>query len=80
MVKNSPDNAVDTSSISGSGRLPGGGHGKPHSILAWKIPGTEMPDGLQSIALQSQTQLSTHTPIYSSTQRCMKVFASSLLF
>ena len=27
------------------------------SILAWKIPWTEEPGGLQSIALQSQTQL-----------------------
>ena len=30
------------------------------SILAWKIPWTEAPDGLQSIALQSWTRLSTH--------------------
>ena len=28
------------------------------SILAWKIPWTEEPDGLQSTGLQSQTQLS----------------------
>ena len=28
------------------------------SILAWKIPWTEVPGGLQSIGLQSQTQLS----------------------
>ena len=32
------------------------------SILAWKIPWTEEPDGLQSMGLQSQTQLSTHKP------------------
>ena len=30
------------------------------SILAWRIPWTEEPGGLQSIGLQSQTQLSTH--------------------
>ena len=33
------------------------------SILAWRIPGTEEPGGLQSIGSQSQTQpkcLSTH--------------------
>ena len=30
------------------------------SILAWKIPWTEEPGGLQSIGLQSQTQLSLH--------------------
>ena len=28
------------------------------SILAWKIPWAEEPGGLQSIGLQSQTQLS----------------------
>ena len=27
------------------------------SILAWSIPWTEEPDGLQSMGLQSQTQL-----------------------
>ena len=31
------------------------------SILAWKIPWTEEPDGLQSMGLQSRTQLSTST-------------------
>ena len=30
------------------------------SILAWKIPWTEEPGGLQSMQLQSQTQLSAH--------------------
>ena len=31
----------------------------PHShILAWRIPWSEEPGGLQSIELQSQTQLS----------------------
>ena len=29
------------------------------SVLAWKIPCTEEPGGLQSIGSQSQTQLST---------------------
>ena len=36
------------------------------NILAWKIPWTEEPGGLQSIGLESWTQterLSTHTPI-----------------
>ena len=28
------------------------------SILAWRIPWTEEPDGPQSMGLQSQTQLS----------------------
>ena len=34
------------------------------SILVWKIPWTEQPGGLQSVESQSQTRLSTHTPVY----------------
>ena len=35
------------------------------NILAWKIPRTEEPGGLESVELQSQTRLSTcaHTII-----------------
>ena len=57
VVKNPPDNAGDirdTGSIPASVRSPGGGHG---SILAWRIPWTEDPDGLKFIAAKSQTQL-----------------------
>ena len=52
VVKNTPAKAGDlrdAGSIPGSGRSPGGGHGNPLSILAWRIPWTEEPDGLQSI-------------------------------
>ena len=52
MIKNLPANAGDirdTSSIPGLGRSPGGGHGNPLSILAWRIPRTEEPGGLQSM-------------------------------
>ena len=35
-----------------SGRSPGGGHGNPLSILAWRIPWTEEPGGLQSTGSQ----------------------------
>ena len=38
----------DTSSIPGSGRSPGRGNGN----LAWSIPWTEEPGGLQSTGLQ----------------------------
>ena len=31
------------------------------NILAWEIPWTEEPGGLQSMGSQSQTQLTTHT-------------------
>ena len=55
MVKNPPANAEDigvVGSVSGSGRFPGGGHGNPSSILAWKIPWTEEPGGLQFMGSQ----------------------------
>ena len=38
----------------------------PHSsTVAWKIPWTEKPGGLQSLGLQSRTRLSTHARIRS---------------
>ena len=48
----------DAGSIPGSGRSPGGGHGNPLSILAWRLPRTEEPDVLLSIGSQSRTPLS----------------------
>ena len=41
VVKNLPASAGDIRDVGlipGSGRLPGGGHGNPLSILAWRIP------------------------------------------
>ena len=38
--------------IPGSGRSPGEGMATHSSILAWKIPWMEEPDGLQSMGLQ----------------------------
>ena len=55
VVKNLPANAGDvrdTSSIPGLERSPGRGHGTHSSVLAWRIPWTEEPGGLQSIGLQ----------------------------
>ena len=55
MVKNLPANAGDirdTGSVPGSGRSPGEGHAPYSSILAWRIPRTEEPGGLQSTGLQ----------------------------
>ena len=53
VVKNLPANAADArdaGSIPGSGRSHGEGSGSPHSsILAWEIPWTEEPGGLQSM-------------------------------
>ena len=53
MVKNPPANAEDArdlGSIPGLGRSPGEQEMATHSsILAWKIPQTEEPGGLQSV-------------------------------
>ena len=55
VVKNLPANAGDIGDavlISESGRSPGGGHGNSSSTLAWRIPWTEEPGGLQSTGKQ----------------------------
>ena len=39
------------------------------SILAWEIPWTEEPGGLQSMGSQRQTQLSSHTLSFKSLLR-----------
>ena len=55
VVKNPPANAEDTGDtafIPGSGRSPGVGNATSSSILAWKIPWTEKPGGLQFMWLQ----------------------------
>ena len=51
MIKNLPASAGDirnVGSIPGSGRSLGGGHATHSSTLAWRIPWTEEPGGLQS--------------------------------
>ena len=45
-------NARDRGSIPGLGRSPGEGNDNPLVILAWRIPWTEEPGGLQSIGSQ----------------------------
>ena len=51
--KNLPASARDVSSIPGLGRSLGGGNGKIHSsILAWRIPWTGEPVGLQFMGSQ----------------------------
>ena len=55
MVKNPPANAGDVrdaGSISGSGRVPREGNGNHSSILAWRIPWTEVLGELQSMGSQ----------------------------
>ena len=56
VVKNLPSNAGDVESIPRSGRFPREGSASHSSVLAWEIPWTEEPGGLQSMKSQkSQT-------------------------
>ena len=50
VIENPPANAGDLGSIPEWGRSPGGVHDS--SILAWEIPWTEEPGGLQFTGLQ----------------------------
>ena len=52
LVKNLPANAGDAGSIPELARPPGGGNGNHSSTLAWRIPWTDEPDGLQSMGSQ----------------------------
>ena len=54
--KKSAYNAGDLGLIPGSGRSPGEGNGYPLQYLAWRIPWTEEPGGLQSMGLQRVEQ------------------------
>ena len=58
-VKNPHANVGSTGSIPGSGRSPGEGNSNHSSNLAWEIPLTEEPGGLQPMGLRkSQIQFS----------------------
>ena len=61
LVKNLPtiqERQEDRGSILGSGRSLGGRNGNPLQYSYLEIPWTEEPGGLQSMELQSWTQLS----------------------
>ena len=58
MVKNLPANAGDAGLIPGLGRSPEKEMATHSTILAWETPWSEEPGGLQSMGLQSRTQLS----------------------
>ena len=49
VVKNLLADAGDTGSIPGLGRSPGEENSNPFQNLAWEIPWTEEPGGLQSV-------------------------------
>ena len=57
--KESACNAGATGLILGSGRSPGGGNDYHSSVLAWEIPWTEEPGGLQFGDAKSPTQLNS---------------------
>ena len=72
--KESTCSAGDLSSVPGLARSPGEGNGNPvkhSSILAWEIPWTEEPGGLQSVGSQTvrrdlatkQQQLCSHRTV-----------------
>ena len=50
--KESACNSGDPGLIPGWGRSPGEGNGYHASVLAWRIPWTEEPGGLQSMGSQ----------------------------
>ena len=52
MVKNAAANAGDAGLVPGLGRPPEKEMATHSSVLAWRIPWTEEPGGLQSIGLQ----------------------------
>ena len=62
--KESACNAGDAGLILGLGRSPGGGNDDHSTILAWRIPQTEEPGGIQSTGSQrvghKPKQLGTH--------------------
>ena len=57
MVKNPPATAEDAGSILGGEGPLEKGMATHSSTLAWRIPWTEEPGGLQSVGLKSQTRL-----------------------
>ena len=67
VVKNPPARAGDVrdaGSIAGSGASLDEGMATHSSILAWRIPWTEEPGGLQPVGSQSQLQLSDRARTY----------------
>ena len=67
-VKNPPA-CKETCVSPGSGRSSGSGDETHSSILAWKIPWTEEPGGLQSMELQKSWTRRSDSRCYSSTIR-----------
>ena len=62
VVKNPPANEGDAGSITGLGRSPGKEMATHSSILAWEIPWTEEPGGLQPRG-HKESDMTKHTHI-----------------
>ena len=59
----------ETDWIPGSGKSPAGRNGNPSSNLAWRIPWTEEPGGLQYMGSQeSDTTLNNNNKSYFTSQ------------
>ena len=74
MGKNHLANAGDVRDVGlipGWGRSPGEGHATFSSILAWRIPWTEEPGGLQSIGSQRVGHDCAHMHAYTLTLKCV---------
>ena len=69
LVKSLPTKAGDTSSIPGSGDRLEEGRETHSSVLAWRVPWTEEPGGLQSMGSQRDiTEVPKHTRTHMSQQ------------
>ena len=68
--KESACNSGDLGLIPGSGRSPGGGHDNHSSILAWGIPWTEEPGGLQSMRSQDRHDWVTSAYLHMYRAKC----------
>ena len=65
-VKNPHVSAGDTRDaglILGLGRSPGVGNATHSSVLAWRIPRTEVPGGLQSVGV-TESDTTEHAPTH----------------
>ena len=79
MIKKPPASARDTGSIAGSGGSPGEEMAAHSSILAWGIPGTGEPGGLQflgsltvghDLETKQQHQYDSTTEDFTSSHKC----------
>ena len=82
LAKNPPATAGDkrdVSSIPESGRSPGEGMATHSGILAWRIPGTDEPGGLQSMhCRESDTTGHAHTHTHTIISSALKILLGAM--